>query len=304
MNYTATPLVSVVIPTYNHARYLGRALQSVLDQTYVNWEVIVIDNHSTDNTDEVMTSFADNRITYLKIHNNGVIAASRNAGIRAAKGAWIAFLDSDDWWMADKLQACFDNIKDKVDLVYHDLKIVRDQPSFFKRRKIKTRQVKKPVLMDMLLNGNAIANSSALVRKRLLDEIGGIDEDVKMVASEDYNTWIRLAQITDGFVYLPRSLGYYLLHNQAASQKNMSYAYKSAILGFTDVLNDAQRKIIASNIAYMSGRYNYLNEDYDSAFALLRQSLDGARSKIVFRAMFMLALILLKKWCNCALCRK
>jgi glycosyltransferase involved in cell wall biosynthesis len=295
MNYTATPLVSVVIPTYNHARYLGRALQSVLDQTYVNWEAIVIDNHSTDNTDEVMTSFADHRINYLKIHNNGVIAVSRNAGIRAAKGEWIAFLDSDDWWIADKLQACFDNIKDKVDLVYHDLKIVRDQPSFFKRRKIKTRQVKKPVLMDMLLNGNPIANSSALVRKRLLDEIGGIDEDVKMVASEDYNTWLRLAQITDGFVYLPRSLGYYLLHNQAASQKNMSYAYKSAILGFTDVLNDAQRKIIASNIAYMSGRYNYLNKEYDSAFAQLRQSLDGARSKIVFRAMFMLALILLKK---------
>ena len=74
MNDTATPLVSVVIPTYNHARYLGRALQSVLDQTYVNWEAIVIDNHSTDNTDEVMASFANTRITYLKIHNNGVIA--------------------------------------------------------------------------------------------------------------------------------------------------------------------------------------------------------------------------------------
>ena len=70
MNDTATPLVSVVIPTYNHARYLGRALQSVLDQTYVNWEAIVIDNHSTDNSDEVTARFIDPRITYLKIHNN------------------------------------------------------------------------------------------------------------------------------------------------------------------------------------------------------------------------------------------
>jgi glycosyltransferase involved in cell wall biosynthesis len=96
MNDNASPLVSVVIPTYNHARYLGRALQSVLDQTYKNWEAIVIDNHSTDNTAELIASFADQRITYLKIHNNGVIAASRNAGIRAAKGEWLAFLDSDD----------------------------------------------------------------------------------------------------------------------------------------------------------------------------------------------------------------
>ena len=98
MNATATPLVSVIIPTYNQAHYLVRALQSVLDQTYINWEAIVIDNYSTDNTDEVMADFADPSVTYLKIHNNGVIAASRNEGIRAAKGEWVAFLDSDDWW--------------------------------------------------------------------------------------------------------------------------------------------------------------------------------------------------------------
>ena len=67
MDIKTRPLVSVIIPTYNHARYLGRALQSVLDQTYVNWQVIVIDNHSTDNTDELVASFSDPRITYLKI---------------------------------------------------------------------------------------------------------------------------------------------------------------------------------------------------------------------------------------------
>ena len=91
MSDALTPLVSIVIPTYNHARYLGRALQSVLDQTYINWEAIIIDNHSTDNTDQLVASFSDSRIIYLKIHNNGVIASSRNAGIREAKGEWIAF---------------------------------------------------------------------------------------------------------------------------------------------------------------------------------------------------------------------
>ena len=106
MSNISTPLVTVVIPTYNHARYLGRALQSVIDQTYTNWEVVVIDNHSMDDTDEVITSYADPRINYLKIHNHGVIATSRNAGIRAAKGEWIAFLDSDDIWYPNKLHEC------------------------------------------------------------------------------------------------------------------------------------------------------------------------------------------------------
>src|SRR3990172_8575884 len=124
------PLVSVVIPTYNHARFLGRALQSVLDQTYTNWEAIVIDNHSQDNTDEIVDSFRDPRIILLTIYNNGVIAASRNMGIRAAKGEWIAFLDSDDWWTPNKIQVCLEQINDKVDLVYHSLKLVSETPIF------------------------------------------------------------------------------------------------------------------------------------------------------------------------------
>ena len=78
MIINSTPLVSVVIPTYNHAHFLGVALESVIDQTYTNWEAIVIDNHSTDDTDAVVRSFKDSRISLLKIHNDGVIAASRS----------------------------------------------------------------------------------------------------------------------------------------------------------------------------------------------------------------------------------
>ena len=85
------PLVSVVIPTYNHARYLDRALQSVLDQTYKNWEIIVVDNHSTDNTAEIVNKFSGNRLTYLKLNNNGIIAASRNAALSKARGDWVAY---------------------------------------------------------------------------------------------------------------------------------------------------------------------------------------------------------------------
>lgn len=291
MTENSAPLVSVVIPTYNHARYLGRALQSVLDQTYTHWEAIVIDNHSTDNTDDVMASLADPRITYLKIHNNGVIAASRNEGIRAAKGEWIAFLDSDDWWTVDKLQACFDCIDDQVDLVYHDLEIVSVQKRFFSRKTIKSWQVKKPVLIDLLLEGNAIANSSVVVRKSLLEQIGGINRSLEMIAAEDYNTWMRIAEITDQFVYLPRRLGYYLTHNQSISQKDMSVPGRVAAAEFIHLLSDQQKIKFEANLRYTTGRFNYLAGNFKGAKEHLLFSLQHGHSMLKMKsAVFLLIL--------------
>lgn len=293
MNDQATPLVSVVIPSYNHGRYLGRALQSVLDQTYTNWEAIVIDNHSTDNTDEVVADFSSPRITYLKIHNKGVIAASRNAGIRAAKGDWIAFLDSDDWWTNDKLQACFNCINDEVDLVYHDLEIVADQPRPFKRKIIKSWQVKTPVLMDLLVKGNAIVNSSVVVRKTLLYKIGGINESVEMSAAEDYNTWLRIAQLTNKFVYLPHKFGYYLIHNQSISKKDMSVPARRAVNEFLHMLNEQQKIKLEANFRYTSGRFNYLAGDAAVSRRKLLFSLRHGGFSIRLKSVVMLINLLL-----------
>lgn len=265
MNAIVGPLVSVVIPTYNHAHFLGRALQSVLDQTYTHWEVIVVDNHSTDNTDEVMQKFIDSRITFLKIHNNGVIAASRNVGIRAAKGEWITFLDSDDWWVPEKLQACRELMTDDVDLIYHALEIVRDHPALFKRKTIKSWQVKTPVLIDLMVRGNAIATSSVVVKKCLLDQVDGMTENPDMVATEDYNTWLRIAKLTDRFKFLPESLGFYRLHNQGASQKDMSVPARHAASEFIHLLNEQQETKIESAFRYTKGRFNYLAGDYAGA---------------------------------------
>jgi len=256
------PFVSVVIPTYNHARFLGRALQSVLDQTYTNWEAIVIDNHSQDNTDEVVDSFRDPRITLLKIHNNGVIAASRNMGIRAAKGEWIAFLDSDDWWTPNKIQVCLEQINDKVDLVYHSLKLVSETPIFLRRKTIKSWQVKTPVIIDLLVDSNPITNSSVVVRKSLLDRIGGIDENAGMVASEDYNTWLRIAQITDSFYYIPYTLGAYTAHEASISKKDMSVPSRYACADFMHLLNDKQQFKLESNLRFTKGQFAFTSGDY------------------------------------------
>jgi len=291
---TVVPLFSIVIPTYNQAYYLDKALQSVINQTYKNWEVIVVDNNSTDKTDEVIKSFVDPRINYFKIHNYGIIAASRNAGIRLAKGEWVAFLDSDDWWTNDKLEVCFGEINQKVDLLYHDLEIADGESLNFRRKTIKSWQVKKPVLMDLLLKGNAIANSSVVVRKRLLEEIGGLNESAKMIAAEDYNAWLRISKLTNQFLYLPRKLGYYLIHNQGVSKKDMSKPYIESTKEFICDLGERKRKIVESKAAYMSGRYYYLEKEYKIATLKLIESIAGGSSEVVLRTIFLLTVIFFK----------
>jgi glycosyltransferase involved in cell wall biosynthesis len=84
------------MPTYNHAKFINLAVSSVLAQTFVNWELIIIDNFSTDETIELLDAYSDERIKILQINNQGSIARSRNLGITSAKAEWIAFLDSDD----------------------------------------------------------------------------------------------------------------------------------------------------------------------------------------------------------------
>lgn len=97
-------LVSIIMPSYNTARFIGSSINSVLAQTYTNWELIIVDDCSTDNTDEVVHSFKDERIRYFKNEKNSGAAISRNKALREACGKWIAFLDSDDLWHPEKLE--------------------------------------------------------------------------------------------------------------------------------------------------------------------------------------------------------
>ena len=97
-------LVSIVMPSYNTARFIKNSIDSVLAQTYKNWELLIVDDCSTDNTNEIVAQFNDSRITYVKNEKNSGAAVSRNRALAQAKGKWIAFLDSDDLWAPEKLE--------------------------------------------------------------------------------------------------------------------------------------------------------------------------------------------------------
>jgi len=203
------PRVSVVIPTYNRAADLQRALNSVLAQTYNDWEILVVDNNSTDDTDEIVSAFNDSRISIHKVNNNGVIAVSRNKGIGEAKGEFIAFLDSDDWWVPEKLEKSVNYLEKGNDLVYHDLWIVEMGKKTKHTKTVGVRDLTSPIFDDLILHGSAIPNSSVVVRTKLLRKINGLSEDIKLIAAEDYDCWLRISIITDRFTCVPGVLGFY-----------------------------------------------------------------------------------------------
>jgi glycosyltransferase involved in cell wall biosynthesis len=217
MMFMSPPLISVVIPSFNHADYLKAALQSVFDQTYVNWEAIVIDNHSTDNTDEVMAGFVDSRITYLKIHNKGLIAASRNLGIREAKGEWVAFLDSDDCWYPNKLKNCISNLEGGVELLAHGMRIIGERDGF-----IFCGPNWRATVKSLLSNGSCITPSATMVRKSSLEKVQGFSEAPGINTAEDYHLWIKLARENITMKFITEILGEYRVHggNQSGSIVN------------------------------------------------------------------------------------
>ena len=287
------PLVSIVIPSYNHAHFLGQALQSILDQTYSKWEVIVIDNYSSDRTRCLIKKYIDPRISFHQINNHGVIARSRNIGIGLAKGEWIAFLDSDDWWETDKLEICLKKIDTQTDLIYHDLKIFSQGFRLWKPRKIKSRQLQRPITHDLLVNGNGIATSSVMVRTKLIRSIGGMDERPEMAAAEDYNTWLRLSKLTNGFKYCAYSLGYYRIHGQAISKKDMTIPWRYAVAEFIDELTPLQKLGFEADVRYAKARFLYTQGDYSAARADLLYALRYGKLELKPKIIFMLFVTLI-----------
>lgn len=210
--------VSVIIPTYNHAHLITLCLESLIKQTYKNWEAIVVNNFSKDNTIQIVESFQDKRIKLINFNNNGIIAAARNEGIRNADGEFIAFLDSDDYWYPQKLEICLEKLED-CDVVYHNLR--EFGPKGTSWRVNKGRRMKSPVFEDLMTLGNQIQNSSAMVRKKLVDEAGGLSEDPMLFALEDFDLWLRIAKKTEKFIFIDQTLGGYWVDSEKSSSPSL-----------------------------------------------------------------------------------
>lgn len=232
------PRVSVIIPTYNQAALLDKALQSVICQTFSDWEAIVIDNHSDDGTRDVVEAFRDDRIRYVAFSNKGIIAASRNLGIRMAAGSVIAFLDSDDLWYPSKLSVCMGSLECGAEAVSHGLRVRRNG---ILEETLGPKSAMENVFEVLLYQGNsAIATSAVMIKKEVLDRLGVFSEDPSFVTAEDYELWLRLAASHTRWEFLPNTLGEYTVHGKNASssvRKQMLAEEQIVILYFRKKAN-------------------------------------------------------------------
>jgi glycosyltransferase involved in cell wall biosynthesis len=223
-------MFSVIIPTYNRASVLINCLQCLSMQLFKSFEVIVIDDGSTDNTAEICEKFythLDLKYIHLK-HCSGGPAFPRNIGIENSKYDWIAFLDSDDIWSSNKLQVIVEQItlNPDVNFIFHDF--IGIQAKFIVQP--------NNLLEQLFLNGNIIVNSSVVVKKKILNKLNGFDTNRKLISAEDYDLWIRIALETDNYLYLDEPLGTY-----SFTQDSISLNYKRKLLNFQYLYYKHQR---------------------------------------------------------------
>lgn len=182
--------VSVVIPTFNRGHTLNRAIDSVLGQTLLPSEIIVVDDGSTDGTEELISTEYSS-VSYIRSENRGVSAA-RNLGMKAAKSDWFAFLDSDDQWLPHKLEKQFECLS-----CNRDFKLVHCDELWIRKGKRVNPKAKHQkhggYIFEQCLSLCAISPSASLVHRTLFDELGCFDETLQ--ACEDYDLWLRICAV-------------------------------------------------------------------------------------------------------------
>ena len=208
--------ISIILPTYNRADfYLKRAIDSVLSQTYRNWELVIIDNNSKDDTYNLIHSYEDSNINYLTINNGGNIAKSRNLGIEHSSGDFIAFLDSDDYWFKDKLDVCvkfFNNNREYSGICHGENWVNKD--------KIITKNYgpRENFTFEKLLSrGNCVSLSAMVISRKEISLVDNFSENNNIITAEDYDLWIKLEKRNIKVGFLNRVLGVYQIHNESES---------------------------------------------------------------------------------------
>jgi len=181
-----------VVPTFNRENLLKETAEAILNQTFKDFELIIVDNYSKDNTEKLVKSYNDKRIKYFKTQHNGIVAVNSNFAIPKATGALIAFCDDDDLWMKEKLEKqVLEFEKDE------QIGLVCTNGFSFDENGIRKKMgssIDHHLSFEKLLNNNTIASCSVVVRKNVLKDVGIFDEDKDILTAEDYELWLRIAK--------------------------------------------------------------------------------------------------------------
>ena len=188
------PLVTIVIPTYNRLAFVQQAIASVIAQTYTHWELIVVDDGSEDGTSQEIICRPDQRIQFLSLPHTGNIAALRNAGVQAGTGVWLAFLDSDDLWIPEKLDIQIHQLlKEGKRWGYGGFVLMDEEMKSIPNKAGVFRPFSGWIVKELLSTEASVNIGSLLVERLLFEEVGGFNPDPKLLFREDYELVVRLA---------------------------------------------------------------------------------------------------------------
>jgi len=265
--------VSIIIPTFNRRNYITIALNSVLAQTYKDYEIVVIDDGSSDDTKEVLTPYRDT-IRYFYQDNRG-IPATRNRGIKEATGAYIAFLDSDDYWLPEKLERQLEYFGKNPHCGMVATRCSSITPDGRVRKK--NRPGKSGWVLADLFKANFIRTSSAVIRKECLEEVEFFDESLP--ECEEYDLWLRLAkQFQVGFIDEPLTV--YTDNPHGISTNSLAGRLQRLKVLEKDYLKECipqalYRKRLANNYHYVARHY-FNRGEKDEGKKYLRSALSLA----------------------------
>lgn len=202
-------LVSIIMPSYNTANYIEETISSVINQTYTNWELIIVDDCSTDNTDEIIKEFKDDRIKYFKNKKNSGAAFSRNRALKEAKGKWIAFLDSDDLWKSVKLEHQIEFMKkNKYNFTYTNYEEIDEKSNRLHYLVTGPKKITRIGMYNYCWPGCLTVMYDA--------ETVGLIEIENLTKNNDYAMWLKIIQKTNCYL-LNENLAKYRIRSGSIS---------------------------------------------------------------------------------------
>lgn len=219
------PLVSIITPTFNHERFIAECIESVLRQTFKGWEMIILDDGSTDGTSEIISHYSDPRVKYIREEHRGLgqLGERYNRALRMSRGEFILILEGDDYIPKQRLEVQLESFKEPEVILSHGKyayvygEEVVHYPTFFGRDVCENRPI--GAMVGALLQGlNPIGTQSVMIRKSALLEVGGFRQP-EYLPLVDYPTWMALA-LKGPFTFIPEVLGYWRRHPRSVTMQN------------------------------------------------------------------------------------
>jgi glycosyltransferase involved in cell wall biosynthesis len=307
------PLVSIITPTFNHEDFIGSCIESVLSQTYQNWELIIIDDGSTDQTRIVIQDYTDRRIRYLYQENQGIEALPQtyNRALKAAGGSLIAILEGDDLWPSNKLEMQISGFQDEQVVLAYGIVGETSADGLWAgqltRSVRRNRKLPSPILSNspvgsatvhLLANNDLIPPSTAIMRRSALEAIGGF-QHMPGLCVTDFPTFLRLS-LEGKFCYTRKITGFRRRHLRSVSFNNIETISAAAYQQSLNFINQhrlrltvsEQRRIDESwrrgmlSHAFVDGRYKLIQRDWKNARRSFLKAADLAEPRVLAAAVF------------------